>query len=128
MKLSWKDVVNTILVIAGGAVVYAKYYSYSWSVIASWRSAVAVLAIAGILMFAFSSFEFTNRSILNVSEMVLGVVAVVLIVYGVIVVSQFAFYAVATVLGLLWLIDTARHTRHSIIGGGTTYHHHAPVH
>ncbi len=132
MKLSLKDVINALLAIGGAAVVYAKFYSYSWSVIGSWRSAVAVLALIGLVMFAFSSFNFANRSILNVTEMMLGVVAIGLVIVGVIMTSQFVFYSLAIVLGLEWLVDTARHARHSWIGeegyGTTTFHHHAHVH
>ena len=132
MKLSWKDVINTLLAIGGGAIVYAKFYSYSWAMVGSWRSSVAALAIIALLMFAFSSFNFSNRSILNVTEMVLGSVAVVLAVIGVFMTSQFVFYSLASVVGLAWLIDTARHARHSWIGdegyGTTTFHHHVAAH
>lgn len=132
MKLSWRDIVTTLLALAGGAVVYAKFYDYSWAVIGSWRSAVAVLAAIGVLMFAFSAFDFANRSILNIGEMVVGVAAIGLAVTGMIFASSTVFYSLAVALGVLWLVDTARHARHSWIGdegmGTTTFHHHAHVH
>ncbi len=132
MKFSWRDVVNTLLAIGGAAIVYAKFYSYTWSFIASWRGATAVIALAGLLMFAFSNFDFNNLSVLNVSEILLGGAAVILGIVGVIMTSEFVFYSLASVIGVTWLIDTARHIRHSWIGdegyGTTTFHHHAPVH
>jgi hypothetical protein len=129
MKLSWKDAVTTLLVLTGGAVVYAKFYDYSWAVIGSWRSSVAVLALVGLLMFAFSSFNFSNRSILNEGEMVLGAIAIGLAITGTIFISQPIFYILATILGLLWLVDTARHARHSLIHDEPgSFQHHAPVH
>ena len=132
MKLSWRDIVTTILALAGGAVVYAKFYNYSWALIGSWRSAVAVLAGIGVLMFAFSAFDFANRSILNVSEMLTGIVAIGLAITGMIATSEPIFYILAVLLGVLWLVDTARHARHSWIGdegiGTTTFHRHAHVH
>ena len=128
MKLTWRDAIDTVLVIAAGAIVYAKYYSYSWAGLGTWSGAVAWLAVIGLLMFAFSSFEFSNRSILNVGEMIFGFAAVVLAIAGVIMTSRFVFYALAVVLGALWLVNTARHIRHSLIGGGTATHHHAPAH
>jgi len=128
MKLSWRDLVNTLLAVAGGSIVYAKYYSYSWAGIGSWRGAVAWLAVIGLVMFMLSRFDYANRSILNVGEMVFGLAAVILMIAGVIMTSQAVFYSLATVLGVMWLVDTARHTRHSIEGGGTTtIHHPAPV-
>lgn len=128
MKLTWKDMVTTLLVMTCGAIVYAKFYSYSWAGIQSWRSAVAALAVVGLLMFAFSSFNFSNRSILNTGEMVFGIVAFGLAVFGMIMTSSFAFYSLASVLGALWLVDTARHARHSMLSEETIFHHHAPVH
>jgi hypothetical protein len=132
MKLSQRDIVTTILALAGGAVVYAEYYNYSWALIGSWRSAVAVLAGIGVLMFAFSAFDYTNRSILNIGEMILGAIAIGLALAGMIAISSAIFYSLAAVLGVLWLVDTARHARHSWIGdegmGTTTFHRHAHVH
>lgn len=130
MKLSWRDLVTTGLAIFGGTVVYAKFYDYSWAVVSSWRSAVAVLALTGLAMFAFSRFNFSNRSILNEVEMVLGVIAIGLAITGMVFVSQPIFYILAAALGILWLIDTARHVRHSLVHEDTTssYHHHASAH
>jgi hypothetical protein len=131
MKLSWRDFVNTLLAVGGGAIVYAKFYDYSWSVISSWRSAVAVLAGTSLVMMLVSGFKFANRSILNVTEMLLGSLAIVLAVVGMIMTSEFVFYSLAGVMGVVWLLDTARHARHSWIGDegyGTTTFHHAHSH
>jgi|SRR3989344_6920648 len=132
MKLSWRDFVTALLAIAGGAIVYAKFYNYSWAVIGSWRSAVAVLAGIGVLMFAFSAFNFANHSILNIGEMLVGLIAIGLALTGMIATSSPIFYILAVTLGVLWLVDTTRHARHSWIGdegvGTTTFHRHAHVH
>lgn len=129
MKLSWRDIVTTLLAISGAAVVYAKFYEYSWAVVGSWRSAAGVVALIGLGMFVFSSFDFSNRSILNEGEKALGAIAILLALTGMIVTSQPVFYVLAATLGVLWLVDTARHVRHSILNQDTTsYHHHAPVH
>ncbi len=128
MKLKWQDLITTLLVIVGGVIVYAKFYSYNWAIIGSWRSATTLLLIVGFLMFLFSRFNFANLSILNVSEMVLGVVAILMAVWGIFVVNHFVFYGLATVLGVLWLIDTARHARHGTISSTPPYNRHAPIH
>ena len=127
MKLSWRDTVNTLLALAGGAIVYAKFYDYSWAMIGSWRTATAILAVIGLLMVAFSAFDTRNYSILNIGEMLVGALAVGLAVVGMIVTSSPVFYSLAIALGTLWLVDTARHVRHSWMSGGST-HHPAPVH
>ncbi len=129
MKLSWRDMVTTAFMLAGGAIVYAKFYEYSWAVIGSWRSAVAVIAAAGLGMFLFSRFDFSNFSILNIVEMLVGFLAIGAALAGMLVTSELAFYSLAVALGVLWLLDTARHLRHSMIDEGTTsYHHHVPAH
>jgi hypothetical protein len=129
MKLSWRNIVTTLLAGGGAALVYAKYYDYSWAVIGSWRSAVAALAGVGAVMFLFSAFDFRNFSILGVTEMLGGLAALGLAVAGVIVTSSVLFYTLAGVLGALWLVDTARDTWHSLVNNeATTFHHHAPVH
>lgn len=130
MKLSWRDIVTAALAVLGGAVVYAKFYDYTWALIGSWRSAAMILAVVGILMFTFSGFNFANRSILNVGEMVFGVAALVLAAIGSIVVSKPVFYSLAAVLAATWLVDIARHARHSMMSeeDSAVFHHHAPVH
>ncbi len=131
MKLSWRDIVTTLLVVGGGTLVWAKYYSYSWAMIGSWRSATAVIALGGLLLFAFTNFDFNNFSIANVLEMILGGAALVLAVWGMTVVNHAVFYSLAATLGLTWLVDIARHIRHSAIESGTqgsSTSHAAPVH
>lgn len=128
MKLTWRDIITTLVGLVGGAVVYAKINEYSWALIASWRSSVAVLALVALVMFAFSGFSFANRSILNVAEIFAGVVMGLLALVGMFVTSSFLFYSLAIVMGAIWLVDTARHARHSMIEGSTTLHPHAPIH
>ena len=128
MKLSWRDVITTAFVITGGAVVWAKFYEYSWALIGSWRSAVAVLGGLGLGVLLATGFDTENRSWLNIGEMIFGLVAAGLVLVGVIVTSSFLFYSLAVILGALWLVSTARHIRHSIMNDDTTTHHHAPVH
>ncbi len=128
MKLSWRDAINTLMLIAVGAIVYARHYSYSWTGIGTWQSSVAWLAIIGLVMFAFSSFDFANRSILNIGEMVFGSAAIILAVIGVLTASGPVFYSLAAVLGVLWLVNVARHVRHSVIGSGPAGPRHVPVH
>lgn len=129
MKLSWRDIATTALAIFGGAIVYAKFYDYSWAVIGSWRSAVAVLALTGIAMALLSAFDVTNRSILNITEMILAVVAIGVAAVGVIITSPVLFYTLAGLIGVVWLIDTGRHVYHSVTEEGEiTTSRHAPVH
>lgn len=127
MKLSWRDIITTLLALAGGAIVYAVFYDYTWNLIDSLRSAVAILAVIGVAMFAFSDFDFSNRSILNVTEMILGLTVVGLAIAGMLITSEALFYITAATIGTVWLVDTARHVYHSM-AHDTGYHHPAPTH
>lgn len=113
-KLSWRDLITTLLAIAGGVLVFAKFENYSWAVIGSWRSAVAVLGVLGIALCLTAAGDLENKSWLNRGEIVLSLIAAGLAVVGVIVSSAFFFYATAITLGVLWLVSTARHIYHSI--------------
>ncbi len=127
MRLSWRDIVTTALAIFGGVIVYAKFFDFNWAIIDNWRNSVAVLAITGLAMFVASGFNFANYSILNITEMVLGLAAIVVAVWGIVAVSAPLFYVLAGVLAALWVVDTARHVYHSVEGESTTLHH-LPIH
>lgn len=130
MKLTWRDIITTLLALTGGAVVYAKFYQYSWALIGSWRSAVMALAAVGLAMLLVTGFDTENQSWLNIGEMIFGIIAAGLIITGVFVASSFVFYSLTIILGALYAVSTARHIRHSILHDGTTssFHHHVPAH
>lgn len=121
--LTWRDLITTLLAIVGGMIVYAKSYNLNWAIIGSWRSAVAALGVTGIIMTLVSGFDVANRSILNITEIILGLVAIAVGVFGVFIASPTLFYILAGLIGMLWLIDTSRHIRNSITEDGTTTYH-----
>ena len=128
MKFSWRDIAVTLLAIAGGAIFWAKAYSYSWAVIGSWRSSVAVLALIGVLMTVFSGFDYRNLSVLNMTEMVFWAAGAVLAIVGMTGTNDTLFYSLGTIMGIVWFMDTGRHIGHSLLGSGKSGAHHAPVH
>jgi len=132
MRLSWRDFVTTVLAISGGAIVYAKFYEYSWAMIGSWRSAAAMLTGIGLLMVIFSAFDVSNGSVLNMGEMLAGIFALLIALIGISVTSSPVFYILATTLGVMWFVDTSRHVRHSLLDdigqNSTTFRHHYQAH
>jgi hypothetical protein len=129
MKLTWKDIVTTLLAAGGAALVWAKFYEYNWAVVGSWRSAVAVLAGLGLGMCIFSNYQAEFRNRVDTGEMVLGIAAAVMAVVGMVVTSSIIFYALAGVIGTLWLVSTFRHVWHSLTGTtGASYHRQVMVH
>ncbi|HSX01457.1 MAG TPA: hypothetical protein VLF67_04410 [Candidatus Saccharimonas sp.] len=108
MALSWKDAVTTVLAAGTGLLVYAK--SQNWS---SWltgpRLGILVLGAIGVAMCATGSISMTSGSGWSIILSVMGGLALVLIVAGLITGSALAFYALAADILALWLLATVRH-------------------
>lgn len=132
MKLTWRDIVTTLIVIGGAIVVYAMYNNYSWMGLENWRDGIAAITVGGLIILLLSNFDFSNRSTLNVSEIVVGAIAVILAIAGILIGTQSFFFSLSLVVGILWALDTARHIRHSWLDrdthGSSLIHRHAHVH
>lgn len=127
MKLSWRDIATAGLFVLGVAVVFAKIYDFSWLILDSWRSSVAVLAVIGLAMLAINGFDMTNRSWRNITEMILGAITGVMIVIGLIVSSPFIFYSVAVLSAVVWIISVVSHAQHSLGQDEPTWRHRRPL-
>lgn len=130
MRFTWRDLATTALAIFGGIIVDAKFYNFGWAVIDSWRSATAVIGLTGTLMAAVSGFDVTNRSTLNIIEMILGVAAIGTGMAGLAFGSETLFYALSGLLFILWAFEIARHAWHSAMGEdpASPYDHPAAIH
>ncbi len=129
MKLSWRDIATAGLFVLGVAVVFIKIYGFSWIILDSWNSAVAVLAVLGLAMVAINGFDMANRSWRNLTEIGIGVVAGIMAAIGLVVASPFIFYSVAILIGTGWVISVASHVQHSMRSDDqpTTWNHRHPV-
>jgi peptidoglycan/LPS O-acetylase OafA/YrhL len=108
MAITWKDAVTTILAAATGMLAYAKYQNWqSWLI--GPRLGIAVLGGIGMAMCAFGSDNFAHPTAWTVGLSVLGVIALVLVVAGLITGSQLTFFALAVDILALWLLSTLRH-------------------
>lgn len=128
MKLSWRDLVNTALLTIGGFFVYANLANFSASWLNDWRITTVLVAGIGLAMCIVAAGDIENKSILNRVEMFLGTFVILAAFFAVITGWQWAGLAVAGVVGSLWLISTARHTRHSLIHETSKSHHGAYAH
>lgn len=125
VKLSWRDMVNTVLGIAGAIILYAGIKHYSWWLVDSWRGAVLAMGVIGAAMSGISARDIENKSILNRVEVWLGSFAVLVVIAGLISGMEWLGVTLAITIGVLWLISTARHTRHSLMRDGFRMHHHS---
>jgi hypothetical protein len=100
MKLTWRDGVATILAACAGAVT-----------LGSSRAGAGVLAAIGWAMCMVGGSRTTSsfKGPVGVLASTLGVIALVLIVLGLITGSEAVFLALATDIGVLWLVATTRH-------------------
>lgn len=128
MKLSWRDLVNTLLLAAGAFLVYANLANFSGTWLNDWRVTTVAIAAIGLGMCITAAGDIENKSILNRIEMFLGTFVILAAFFAVITGWQWAGLFVAGTVGALWLISTARHTRHSLIHEKTTVHHGAYAH
>ena len=128
--LSWRDIVTTVLAAAGGTVLYARLHDFSWTLVNSWRGTVLTLGVIGVLMPIAGGYDMSNmRSMLNRLQMMLGGLAAVLVVLGLIFSSKFLGVSVAIVLGVEFLISIARNARRSYIYSNRYISHHpSPAH
>jgi hypothetical protein len=124
MGITWRDGVNTVLAGLVGAIGLAVTGEWGWPLLGSYRSGTVALGIVGIAMCSFSGWgtaaatERPGRGTVAVGS-VLGGLALVLIVAGVIVGSELLFMALAVDTLALWLIATIRHALVGTAGPST---------
>lgn len=111
MRLTWRDGVETILAGAAVAITLAVTLEWRWPLLGSVGAGILVLGAVGWAMCIFSG----SRSAPSIKDpytaamSVLGVIALVLIVIGLIAKSETVLVALAAVTILMWLASTTAH-------------------
>jgi len=93
-------------------VYFAVIEAWGWPLLGSYRTGVAILGFIGIAMCASGSQVGEGKQMrapLTVAISFLGAAALVLVVWGLIVVSEAVFTALAIDIVVLWAITTLRH-------------------
>jgi len=110
MSLSWKDGVATLLIAASGVIAYAKIKNFDWPLLASWR-----LPIIGILLLGFGTCIVVGSGVVpskdgwTVTASVLGGLAFLLAIIGLIANSKLMFVMLFADMLALWAIATIHH-------------------
>ena len=93
------------------AVTFAVTESWDWPLLGSNRAGIGVLAAIGwaMCMVGGSRTTWSFKGPVGVLASILGVVALVPIVLGLITGSETALVALAADIGVLWLVATTRH-------------------
>lgn len=112
MNLSIKDLKETILAILVAAFYYAKVNNINLPIITSgYRIPIIVLGVIGIVMCTISGGGNPNMSgsLINTLISAAGVLAFIVIIYGVITGAKIAFSVLTIILLSMWLVSTLRH-------------------
>ncbi|MGZ8642079.1 MAG: hypothetical protein ACXWYF_11610 [Actinomycetota bacterium] len=112
MKLSWRDGATTILAALTVAAVVAVLQGWGWPLLGSVAAGVGVVGVLGWAMCLLSGATGSVPSMkdpFTVGMSVLGSIALVLIVVGVITASEGVLVALAAVLVLMWVVSTTAH-------------------
>lgn len=104
MTLGWKDLVTTLL-----AGITGWYYFVTVGGNTGYRMPVLVLGLIGMTMCAFSGGTTPANGAFVAVASTLGVLALILVVYGLITGAKIAFVLLAGTILLLWLAATFRH-------------------
>lgn len=124
MKLSWKDVVTTLLAIIVGVALVAKIREYNWAFIGSWRTAIGSMGVLGLILATVDEEDFTHFNAWGIVEWTLAIAGIGLFVAGMIVASKVLFVIFAADVLALWVASVIRHafseepaeTRHIPVG------------
>jgi hypothetical protein len=103
MTLTWKDLITTLL--AGGAI--GVYFLFTNNA-GGYRIPILLLTFIGIAMCALSEGTKGNKVYIGIAS-ALGILALVLAVYGLVTGAKIAFILLVGTILLLWLISTIRH-------------------
>jgi hypothetical protein len=111
MKLSWRDMLATIVALCGAVVVFAKLRSYSWWLIGSWKGALGVMAVLGLAVAGLYAIDWvSNQTMAPLGEMFLwGMAAVTIFVSLFASTTKAEFIWSATLLGVAWLVQLTAH-------------------
>lgn len=110
MALTWKDGVTTLLAFLVIGFTYLMAIGYKMPLTIGFRWATVVLLVLGIGMCALSSYTpGSTPSVWITFASVLGSLALILILAGIVTGSKMIFITLGVTIFLLWLVATLRH-------------------
>ncbi len=109
MSLTIKDFFTTFLAGATFGIYYAMSKGIDLPLITGTRGAILLMGIIGIAMCALSGGANNTSNPLVLLASILGITALVLIIYGLISGAKIALLLLMVVILSLWMISTFRH-------------------
>lgn len=109
MGLSIRDIATTILAMASLALFYLMNEEINLPLITNYRGAILALTLIGIGMCAIAGGAQGVNNTYTTLSTILGVTALILIIYGLITGAKIAFIGLTITIVSLWFISTLRH-------------------
>jgi hypothetical protein len=112
MRLTWKDALSTVLVLAGLLMALSVIQGWGWPLLSGVRSGIIALAVVGLAACTLGapreSFYYRDPFGLMTTAVVM-IALVVAIVGGLIVGTQQFLIVLMVVTAMLWVMATVRH-------------------
>lgn len=110
MSLGWRDLMATILTAGAVAITYAKLKDIELPLLGSWRMGTLALLMLGLgTCIIVGSGSTPMRDAWMITATVLGVLAFIIGVVGLVMDSRVAFVALAVDIVALWAVATLHH-------------------
>jgi hypothetical protein len=125
MRLTWRDGVSTMLVLACGVIFFAVTDAWGWPLLSSFGAGSAALLVVGLaacIVGGSNMKTFDTSDPMVVGSSTIGVFAFAVAIYGIINGSETAFAILATTIAVLWVVTTIHHELEN-----DRHHEHHPV-
>jgi hypothetical protein len=120
MRLTWRDGVAAVFAGLIVLIVLAVTGSWGWPLLGSYKAGIVALVLVAVPMCVIGGYAFWDSVAFEhpvqamhdpylAADMLLGPVAIALVIGGLVVGTQAWLVALAALIGIKWLIATARH-------------------
>jgi hypothetical protein len=111
MRFTWRDGISTLLAAVVLLLAFAVVRGWNWPLLGGYRSGMIALAVVGLVMSGIGTAarEVRWSDPFMATEGILGAVAVVLFVVGIIAATQGWLVAFTVSLMVVWFVAVTRH-------------------
>lgn len=110
MKFSWKDIIATAAILVILLITYALLRELDWPALINWRAGSLMVFAIGLATCIFmGSKAVPEKGPWTTMATILGTLAVVLFVFGLIFNNKWLFILLTTSVSLLYVLSTVHH-------------------
>jgi len=127
MRLTWRDIVATLLVVVCGLIFFAVTDAWGWPLLTSYHAGSAALLAVGLAacVVGGSNIEtFSTKDPMLLGASTIGFFALAVGIYGIVSGSETAFAILAATTVMLWAVATIHHA----IEDERSHQHHPVAH